>query len=238
MSKIDQICLRACVRVSFIVLLFERSSLWIVLLRASFTRWGLDNPCKGQRGSSNLGGYGVSPADIQLQSESLAWPEYLNGQPAYDRLRFFSPAAPDGRLLIPRTKGEDYGKYTLWRTAPLLCDGKIALLGETSKMISVSMQRIINLEVSCSAISQSNHSYAAKLSMTLVGAPQEKVTIAYAADADSFVSEGNVIYDTHGATKMTVREVTRILAADGKASLELTVTQKAQSPPCDNLLQG
>ena len=202
------------------------------------TRWGLDNPCKGQRGSSNLGGYGVSPADIQLQSESLAWPEYLNGQPAYDRLRFFSPAAPDGRLLIPRTKGEDYGKYTLWRTAPLLCDGKIALLGETSKMISVSMQRIINLEVSCSAISQSNHSYAAKLSMTLVGAPQEKVTIAYAADADSFVSEGNVIYDTHGATKMTVREVTRILAADGKASLELTVTQKAQSPPCDNLLQG
>ena len=68
--------------------------------------------------------------------------------------------------------GDDWGNYTLWRTAPLTCDGAgWALLGEPSKFISVSRQRVADVRVDCGA--------APAMEVDLVGAAGEAVELSF-----------------------------------------------------------
>jgi hypothetical protein len=138
--------------------------------------WGLDNQAAPQVRAQTGGGYEVQCEDLSGcddASTSVAWPEYLDGQPRFDQLRTF-PTQGKG-LPIPKAKGADYGEYVLWRTAPIMCASgvaSVALLGESAKFISVSSQRIANIGVECSASSS-------RLSLALVGDSHEHVRMAY-----------------------------------------------------------
>lgn len=69
----------------------------------------------------------------------------------------------------------DGGTSTLWRTAPRLCNGTSwAVLGELSKFISMSRQRIGALDSDCAAKA---------VRLTLLGAPGEEVELWFVAPA-------------------------------------------------------
>lgn len=113
------------------------------------------------------------------------------------------------------TAGQDYGRYTLWRTAPLLCNGSVALLGEPRKFISVSAQRISGLQVLCAAGSSSGSSM---LRADLTGAPGESVTMVYATRAESAASAAA---GSNTGDGMVAHRVSCTLGVGGKATLEV-----------------
>lgn len=178
--------------------------------------WGIDNEARKD------GGYNISAEDIGLrpsadaigvQPTHLAWPEYLDGHPDYSQLRPF-PMGPDDRgLPIRKVKGAMYGEYVLWRTAPVMCaswtgstEGGFALLGESAKFISVSSQRIATLSFNC-AHGETPQTAGVRVVVTLVGAPQETVTMAYVPDTLS----------------PAVKTVECQLGPNGKSALVITV---------------
>ena len=66
-------------------------------------------------------------------------------------------------------------QYTLWMTAPRTCGGKgWALLGEWSKLVVVSAQRVVGVRAECPPS-------APALEVTVRGAAGEAVGLAFAA---------------------------------------------------------
>ena len=92
--------------------------------------------------------------------------------------------------------GDPSAAFTLWHVTPRLCNG-LVLLGETSKFIVVSPQRIAAVELDCGTTTGG-------MVLALVGAPRERVEIAWAR---------------HTAVKTAVC----VLGAAGKASLAISV---------------
>ena len=209
--------------------------------------WGIDNR------ASHDGGYIISAADIGLlrrrrsagrhsqqpavgagtsvpTATHVAWPEFVDGQPDYTKLRPF-PVPDDGGLPVAKAKSTSYGDYVLWRTAPVLCQkegatdtggGGFALLGESSKFISVSSQRIATISFDCTK-------EGVRVVLDLRGAPNESVAMAYVSDA-SIVSTHNNGTDTNAAaSKQEVNQADCTLGANGKALLAITVASGAVS---------
>merc|ERR1712232_1071240 len=92
----------------------------------------------------------VSVSDLGIESANadrlVAWSESgstggVATEPSLIKLTPFTAKAP---LPLPSA-----AEYTLWHVAPQLCNG-IVVLGETSKYIVMSPQRIASMEVDCS----------------------------------------------------------------------------------------
>jgi hypothetical protein len=157
--------------------------------------WGLDNAAE-----TSGGGYGVQCHDLVGCKEPLkaapqcrpstgckplapylAWPEYLDGRSHFQQLRAFP--AKNTTLPILKAKGVDYGQFTFWRTAPLLCaatDVPMALLGEIAKFISISSQRITRFSAECSSnVRGQTRTAWNRINLDLTGAPGEVVSMVY-----------------------------------------------------------
>lgn len=180
--------------------------------------WGIDNS------ASRDGGYNITAEDIGMRASSnsigigpthLAWPEYLNGKPDYNHLRPFPIVPGELGLPVPKAKGVVYGQYVLWRTAPVICDswtgsadGGFALLGESSKFISVSSQRIAMLSFDC-AHGNTSKTAGLRVVISIVGAPTESVTMTYVPNV----------------SKPSIKDVECQLGPNGKSTLVITVKE-------------
>ena len=108
------------------------------------------------------------------------------------------PLAPGPlRLTLPAQASEDdWGKYTLWRTAPRACEGLgWALLGEMDKLISISKQRFSAVTPICGAYSG--------FVVDLIGAPGEAVTISF-ADVRGQILSKQVTISSSGTARFTL----------------------------------
>ena len=94
--------------------------------------------------------------------------------------------------------GDPAAAFTLWHVTPLLCNG-LVLLGEISKFVVVSPQRITAVDLDCS-------SETGGMVLALIGAPHEAIEIAWARHS-------------HTAAQTVVC----VLGAAGKASLAISV---------------
>jgi hypothetical protein len=99
-------------------------------------------------------------------------------------------------LAFPAQKSADeWGEYTLWRTAPVSCaGGGWALLGELDKLISVSPQRIAYVTQHCGG----DDGTGMALTVGLTGAPGEAVALSFATADGGVVKVVRVVLDTSG----------------------------------------
>lgn len=199
----------------------ERQKLELELRWNFALGWGIDNAARSD------GGYNITAKDIGLRSSAdavgvgpthLAWPEYLDGQPDYMQIRPLSTGLDHHGLPVPKAKGAMYGEYVLWRTAPVMCDGwtgspqgGFAFLGESAKFISVSSQRVSALSFNC-AHGNTPQGAGVRVVVNIVGAPTEKVTMAYVPDTSNpIVKEMECQLRANGKCTLVVA-----VAADGK----------------------
>ena len=90
-------------------------------------------------------------------------------------------------LELPAAASEDsWGVYTLWRTAPISCDGGgFALLGEMAKLVSLSSQRVASVSPSCSS--------SPAMDVSLIGAPGEVVSISFMEPSGGVITRSATI---------------------------------------------
>ena len=106
------------------------------------------------------------------------------------------------KLTLPPRQAEEWGKYVLWRTAPLTCQScGWALLGELSKLISVSAQRIARIESSCGA--------SPGMEVDVVGESGELVQLVFVAPGGG-VHTVNLTIGPRGTATATVGGPARI----------------------------
>ena len=120
--------------------------------------------------------YLLSPADLRGCGDGsgpanhLAWQE-VNGKWGDTGPQLPPALVPFGSgLTVPAGDG---GASTFWRTAPRLCNGSgWTVLGELSKFITVSRQRIGSIDSDCAAKT---------VRLSLLGAPGEQVELWFVA---------------------------------------------------------
>jgi hypothetical protein len=85
---------------------------------------------------------------------------------------------PERPLTLPmQPPAKDWGLYTFWRTAPTSCNGTgWTLLGELQKLVSVSKQRIVGVEVGCGM-------GAAVMAVDIIGTSGEVVELSLLSPA-------------------------------------------------------
>jgi hypothetical protein len=121
----------------------------------------------------------VGPADIKLDGDvsGVAWRRAYGdtfAPPAASEVVVFGKTAP-ARLVMPKAESAaDWGKYTLWKLAPLSCAGRgWALLGETDKFISHSPQRLTDVTAFC------DDGTVPAMRVAMEGSPGEVVHLAF-----------------------------------------------------------
>jgi hypothetical protein len=149
----------------------------------------------------------ILPADLDLCNErSIAWAEFY-GDSAQSKSIVPPTFQPFGRgvdtpLKILKRKG--YGNFTLWRTAPLLCSGRVAVLGELTKFVSMSAQRFAGISEVCEQTPTGD-----LVSVDLIGSAGELVQIQAVVLQQSIQSSILVKADckigTNGKSSLVIR---------------------------------
>ena len=127
--------------------------------------------------ASKTAGASITLDDVgqAATASMMAWSESGSGggkalTPASIVLHEFSSAKP--------LKVKSQTAYTLWHAAPQLCNGMV-LLGETSKFVPISSQRIAQVTIDCGAGVQ----------LRLLGKAGETVTIAFSTGGSVLSAE-------------------------------------------------
>jgi len=169
--------------------------------------------------------YEVTPSDLWPggPTAGVAWRRRL-GDPfappkAGDLLPFSGGSL---RMPLPAAAGAppdgDWGNYTLWVAAPRTCGGKgWALLGEWSKLVVVSAQRVVGVRPECSPS-------APALEVTVRGAAGEAVELAFAAPDGS-------VHTVAARIPAAGRATVRVPTADAEHVVTGAAQQQQPSSP-------